>query len=97
MIHQDEKLVSDPPKQQRVRDFVIGFLGWLIINKIFRELCYILLFPHRYLLLDLVPLIIPIILFVKKKNWAGIGSVAAISTIPLSYLPLFAYYYFIGD
>jgi hypothetical protein len=92
-----QKSTVAPPKQKRVRDFVLGFFGWFIVNKIYHEIFLITPFSHRYLLLNLVPFIIPIVLFAMKKNWFGIGSVSAIATIPLSYLPLFAYYYFIGD
>ena len=93
MIQPDEKeSIAKLPKQKPLRGFLIGFIGWFILNKVFIELQHVLLNPIG-LLVDLAPVIVLIILFVKKKNWIGFGVVSAMI---IQFVPILVYFY-MGD
>jgi len=70
-----------PIKQTKWRDIAIGFFGWIIFNNLY----FLILFgsligePGRItLFLGLPTIVVPIIFFLKKRNWIGVGILTAI-------------------
>lgn len=66
----------------KVRDFAIGFFGWVILDNIFFILTFLVLLYRNFSSLLWLPGVITIItilvLFIRKRIWIGTGVICAV-------------------